>query len=87
MPHTNVFYSEISLALPSQLAYEAWVTGSTAALKSHKRDEVQLKREEERAKREQCKEQGNSLRNTQLSHKFIFALCIIVFYLAGIKCQ
>ncbi|KAF4070720.1 hypothetical protein AMELA_G00288690 [Ameiurus melas] len=41
-----------------QLAYEAWVTGSKAALKSHKRDEVQLKREEERAKREQCVEQG-----------------------------
>ncbi|XP_060788684.1 piezo-type mechanosensitive ion channel component 2 [Neoarius graeffei] len=41
-----------------QLAYEAWVAGSKAALKSHKREEVQMKREEKRAKRELCKEQG-----------------------------
>ncbi|XP_053092056.1 piezo-type mechanosensitive ion channel component 2 [Pangasianodon hypophthalmus] len=41
-----------------QLAYEAWVAGSTAALKSHKREEIQLKREEERVKKELCEEQG-----------------------------
>ncbi|KAI5094834.1 piezo-type mechanosensitive ion channel component 1, partial [Silurus meridionalis] len=41
-----------------QLAYEAWVAGSKAALKSHKMDEVQLQREEKRAKGELCEEQS-----------------------------
>ncbi|KAK3566022.1 hypothetical protein QTP86_024184, partial [Hemibagrus guttatus] len=38
-----------------QLAYEAWVAGSKAALKTHKREEVQLIKEE---KRELCNEQS-----------------------------
>lgn len=56
----NLFYPEISFTLPSQLAYEAWVAGSKAALKSHKREEVQLKREENRIKKELCEEQGKA---------------------------
>ncbi|KAK2840910.1 hypothetical protein Q7C36_012489 [Tachysurus vachellii] len=38
-----------------QLAYEAWSAGSKAALKTHKKEEVQLMREE---KRELCNEQS-----------------------------
>lgn len=72
-----MFYPEISLTLSSQLAYEAWVAGSKAALKSHKREEVQMKREEKRAKRELCKEQG-TVSQTHL-HALSFFLISFIF--------
>lgn len=57
--------------LPSQLAYEAWVAGSKAALKSHKREEIQLKREEKRAKKELCEEQSTVLQPHLFLHTFL----------------
>lgn len=67
------FYPEIALVLPSQLAYEAWVAGSKAALKSHKREEVQLKKEEKRAKKELCEKQGKvSQTHLQCSNVHMF---------------
>lgn len=44
------------------------MAGSKAALISHKRDEVQLKREEDRVKRELCQEQGTVSRKMKFSH-------------------
>ncbi|KAI5628967.1 piezo-type mechanosensitive ion channel component 1, partial [Silurus asotus] len=51
-----------------QLAYEAWVAGSKAALKSHKMDEVQIKREEKREKRELCEEQSAPIKMFSYFH-------------------
>ncbi|XP_066500511.1 piezo-type mechanosensitive ion channel component 2 [Hoplias malabaricus] len=42
-----------------QLAYEAWVAGSKAALKGHEREEARLRRDKrKRGKQELCREQG-----------------------------
>ena len=44
-----------------QLAYDAWVTSSKAALKGHKKEEKKMKKEEKRrAKRELQRQQGKS---------------------------
>lgn len=67
-------YPEISLILSSQLAYEAWVAGSKAALKTHKREEVQLMKEE---KRELCNELS-TVTSTHFHIRFLYVSYFII---------